>query len=57
VLAAGGCVVRWRGADHTVVRPELIGPAEARAWFGPVTWRVAERRIGADAFLLLHRSR
>ena len=25
VLAAGGCVVRWKGADHPAGRPEVVG--------------------------------
>jgi deazaflavin-dependent oxidoreductase (nitroreductase family) len=54
VLAAGGCVVRWKGVDHVVTRPELIGRAEARSYFGRLTWSIVERMIGADAFLRLH---
>ena len=55
VLAAEGCVVRWRGADHRTVRPELIGGAEARAYFGRFTWAVVQRVFGAEVFLLLSR--
>lgn len=55
VLAAGGATVRWKGADHRVDRPEVIGPDAARPYFGRVMWAVAERVIGADSFLLLHR--
>lgn len=29
VLAAGGCTIRWRGADHLGSEPVVIGPAEA----------------------------
>jgi deazaflavin-dependent oxidoreductase (nitroreductase family) len=57
VLAAGGCVVRWKGADHRVVEPEVIDAAQARAYFGRVTWAVVERLMQADSFLLLRRDR
>jgi deazaflavin-dependent oxidoreductase (nitroreductase family) len=55
VLAAGGCVVRWKGADRHVTRPELIGPAQARQYFGRFQWLIAERVFHADAFLIMYR--
>jgi deazaflavin-dependent oxidoreductase (nitroreductase family) len=55
VLAAGGCVVRWRGADHRVTRAELVGRPEARPYYGGLVWLVAEHVIHADTFLILHR--
>jgi hypothetical protein len=55
VLAAGGCVVRWRGADHRVSRPALAGRAEARPYFGRFQWLMVERVFHADTFLILHR--
>ena len=55
VLAAGGCVVRWRGADHRVTAPQLVGLEEARPYFTRATWAVVRRVFHAEAFLLLHR--
>ncbi|GEL16591.1 hypothetical protein [Pseudonocardia asaccharolytica] len=55
VLAAGDCVVRWKGVDHLVTQPELIGTADAKPYFGPVTWAVVQRVIRPDTFLRLHR--
>jgi deazaflavin-dependent oxidoreductase (nitroreductase family) len=55
VLAAGGCVVRWRGVDHRMTRPELIGHAQARAYFGRFAWRASETLVGPESFLLLRR--
>jgi len=55
VLAAGGCVVRWRGADHRVTAPEVVGLEEARPYFSRATWAVVRRVFHAEAFLLLHR--
>ena len=55
VLAAGGCVIRWKGADHAVTAPELIDKARARPYFGAGQWRVVERVFKADSFLLLQR--
>jgi len=55
VLAADGCVVRWRGADHRATRPELIGAAAARPYFGRFQWLLAEHLFHATTFLLLHR--
>jgi deazaflavin-dependent oxidoreductase (nitroreductase family) len=56
VQAAGGCVVRWKGADHWVDTPEVIGTADARAYFGGLTWKIVERVMQADSFLRLHRA-
>jgi hypothetical protein len=55
VLAAGGCVVRWKGADHRVEAPEILDEAAARPYYGRITWAVARRLFPADAWLLLHR--
>ncbi len=55
VLAAGGCVLTWKGADHQVTAPELIDRDGARPYFGRFTWAVSQRVIGADTFLLLRR--
>lgn len=55
VQAAGGCVIRWRGADHHAVDPELISPAQARAYFGRLSWLASEKIVAPDLFVLLHR--
>jgi deazaflavin-dependent oxidoreductase (nitroreductase family) len=55
VVAAGGCVIRWKGADHRVTRPELIDPAQARPYSSRTTWAIVQRVIHAETFLLLHR--
>lgn len=55
VQAAGGCVLRWRGVDHRTTRPELIGHAQARAYFGRFAWRASETLVGPESFLLLRR--
>jgi deazaflavin-dependent oxidoreductase (nitroreductase family) len=56
VLAAGGAVVRWKGVDHRVDRPEVLDAAAARPHYSPRQWAVVERVIGSGAFLLLHRT-
>lgn len=54
VLAAGGCTVRWRGLDHHVTRPELVGRdvalRAAAAWQRPIIGR-----FDFPAFLQLRR--
>jgi hypothetical protein len=55
VLTAGEAVIRWKGVDHRVDRPEVVDRAGARPFFGPVTWWVVERVMGAQAFLVLRR--
>lgn len=55
VQAAGGCVVRWKGADHTADAPEILDAAAARPYYGRVAWAIAQRMFPADAWLLLHR--
>ncbi|WP_232662634.1 hypothetical protein [Pseudonocardia sp. TRM90224] len=56
VLAAGGCTLRWKGADHLVTRPELIGADEAKRYFSKLQWSIQERMFGASAFLRLQRT-
>ena len=55
VIAAGGCVVRWKGGDHQTSRPEVVGVAAARPYFTRTTWTIVQRVIHAESFLLLHR--
>lgn len=55
VQAADGCIIRWRGVDHRVVGPELIGPADARPYFGRLSWFISEKIVAPDLFVLLHR--
>ena len=54
VLAAGGCTIRWRGVDHAVVDPRVIGIAEAAAAFTPVQ-RWILRAAGVARFIHLRR--
>lgn len=53
VLVAGGCTIRWKGEDHRVTQPRLVGPGEARPYFGRITWGVAQRMFAAEHFLVL----
>ncbi|GAA1218883.1 hypothetical protein GCM10009608_64670 [Pseudonocardia alaniniphila] len=55
VLAAGDCVLTWKGVDHRLDRPELITTADARPYFGSATWAVVSRLLRAESFLRLHR--
>src|SRR5215217_5452185 len=57
VRAAGECVIRWKGRDYDMVRPELIDdPAAARASFGAFE-RAMMRRLGIEQCLRLrHRN-
>lgn len=52
ILAAGGCVVTYRGADHTVTRPTVVDRATAGPAF-PRYERLALRLIGINEFLWL----
>ena len=56
VLAAGGCVLTWRGTDHPCTRPELLDRMAARPYYSRVAWTVAQRLFPADTWLLLHRT-
>jgi deazaflavin-dependent oxidoreductase (nitroreductase family) len=52
VLAAGGCVIRWKGVDYPVVEPEIIDWATARPAFSPVL-RVLAPLFGIEQFVRL----
>jgi len=54
VLAAGGCVVRWRGADRRMTSAVLVDRDRALASYRPWQRAVVERLITSDSFLLLH---
>ncbi len=54
VLAAGSCVVTYRGADLTLVGPEIIDYATAARAF-PLYERLQLRLIGIDQYLRLQR--
>ncbi|WP_454859545.1 nitroreductase family deazaflavin-dependent oxidoreductase [Promicromonospora soli] len=56
VLAADGARLRWKGRDHQVTDPRVVGADEARPYFPPALWPVAQRVIGAEHFLLVRRS-
>ena len=53
VRAAGGCVIRWKGRDYPMGRPEVIAdPDAARASFSP--WqRAMMARLGISHWLRL----
>ena len=53
ILAAGWCVITWRGADHTVASPVIVDRATALPAF-PRYERLALRAIGIDEFVWLH---
>ena len=50
--AAGGCVIRWKGAEYPVIEPEIVDWATARAAFHPIE-RVLVPLIGIDQFVRL----
>ncbi|WP_250005378.1 hypothetical protein [Actinoplanes sp. M2I2] len=55
VVAAGGCTIRWKGADHRMADPVIVGEAAARPYYSRPAWAVARRLFPADAWLLLSR--
>ena len=54
VLAAGGATVTWKGGDHQVSNPRLVGPEEAVALAKPVLRRLV-RSGRFPAFMVLDR--
>ncbi len=52
VLAAGGCVVTYRGADYTLVEPEIIDYTTAAPAF-PRYERLQFRLVGINEYLRL----
>ncbi len=52
VLAAGGCVVTYRGTDYTLVEPEVIEYATAAPAF-PRYERLQFRLVGINEYLRL----
>ena len=55
LLAAGGGVVRWRGADIEITSPEIIDSADALPAFDAFM-RPIVRRIGIKKFLRVRRA-
>jgi deazaflavin-dependent oxidoreductase (nitroreductase family) len=55
VIAAGGCTIRWRGADYPAMDPVLIGQVEAAPAFSPLQ-RAVIRAVGMKSFLRLSRA-
>jgi deazaflavin-dependent oxidoreductase (nitroreductase family) len=53
IMAAGWCVITWRGANHTVASPVIIDRATALPAF-PRYERLALRAIGINEFVWLH---
>jgi hypothetical protein len=52
ILAAGGCVITYRGADHTVTGPVVVDRATAGPAY-PRYERLARRLIGINEVLWL----
>jgi deazaflavin-dependent oxidoreductase (nitroreductase family) len=52
VQAAGGCVIRWKGADYQVIEPEVVDWATTRSAFYPLE-RVVMPIIGIEHFVRL----
>jgi deazaflavin-dependent oxidoreductase (nitroreductase family) len=48
IVAAGSCVITWRGADHTVASPVIVDRATALPAF-PRYERLALRRSGSTS--------
>ena len=55
VLAAGGCVVRWRGEDLVMTAPVIVDSNEATAAF-PSMLRWMMRAVGVTRVLKLRRA-
>jgi deazaflavin-dependent oxidoreductase (nitroreductase family) len=55
VLAAGECVVRWKGVDHPAVEPRIIDWAAARSAFNPLQ-RLVMETARVDRYLSLRRT-
>lgn len=54
VLAAGGCTIRWKGVDHRVTEPRIVGKDVAVAASRGLT-RVIVSRGSFPAFIELRR--
>jgi len=52
IVAAGSCVITWRGADHTMASPVIVDRATALPAF-PRYERLALRAIGINEFVWL----
>jgi deazaflavin-dependent oxidoreductase (nitroreductase family) len=52
IRAAGGCVITYRGVDHTVTRPTVVDRATAGPAY-PRYERLALQLIGINEFVLL----
>lgn len=52
IQAAGGCVIEWRGAEHTMVEPEVVDLAAIRSAFSPLE-RALMPLIGVKQFVRL----
>jgi hypothetical protein len=52
-LATGHLVLRTKGLDHPLIRPELVGPSQALAGF-PCWQRAMLRARNIEDFLIAH---
>ncbi len=55
VRAAGGCVIRWNGAEYVVIEPTVVDWATARSVFTPLQ-RALVPVFGAKRFVRLRRA-
>jgi deazaflavin-dependent oxidoreductase (nitroreductase family) len=55
ILAAGGCVITYLGADHAVARPAVVDRAAAGPAYPPYE-RLALRLLGINEFVWLTRA-
>lgn len=56
IRAAGGCTIRWKGADYAVIEPEVVDWATARPAYYPLE-RVLMPLIGIEQFVRLRHAR
>ena len=56
VRAAGGCTIRWKGADYECTEPTFVGKDVALTAAGGVTRRVLQRMDFPEGFIQLNRS-
>lgn len=55
VTAAGGCTIRWRGADIVTNDPKLVGMEDVASAFSPIQ-RWILRTVGVSRFVRLQRA-
>jgi deazaflavin-dependent oxidoreductase (nitroreductase family) len=53
IAAAGGCAIRWKGVEHSLVDPQVVDFAESAAVYGPFQRFVMRRVLGIKNFARL----